>query len=147
MGDPANGIAGCIASNGTQRAEHGYTSHPGGRERNEAARVDRRGRSTNVLLDRNNRRVTTPCSRASREQNFVRLLFLLDRAGAPAGEELDRGVLETFAIEGATPMRRQIHQLRPDGREPAPSERAFIETLCSCCAVSVAGSTVASAAA
>jgi len=61
-------------------------------------------------------------------------------------EEVDRGVLETFAIEGAAPMRRQIHLLRPDGREPAPSERAFIETLCSCCAVSVAGCTVAPAA-
>ena len=47
-----------------------------------------------------------------------------------------------FRIEGAAPMRRSVYLLRPDGREPTPSERAFIQTLCSCCAVSVAGCTV-----
>jgi molybdate transport repressor ModE-like protein len=57
-------------------------------------------------------------------------------------EELGRGELETFAIEGAAPMLRAIHLLRPDGRDPAPAERAFIETLCSCCAASVAGCAV-----
>jgi molybdate transport repressor ModE-like protein len=31
-------------------------------------------------------------------------------------EEIERGVLESFAIEGAAPMRRAIHLLRPDGR-------------------------------
>ena len=41
-------------------------------------------------------------------------------------------------------MRRSIHLLRPDDREPTPSERAFIATLSDCCAVSVAGCTVAS---
>jgi DNA-binding transcriptional LysR family regulator len=57
-------------------------------------------------------------------------------------EELGRGELEAFTIEGAGPMRRSVYLLRPDGREPVPAERAFIETLCSCCAVSVAGCTV-----
>src|SRR4051812_19933337 len=54
-------------------------------------------------------------------------------------EELDRGDLVSFRLEDAEPMRRSIYLLRPDGRDPTPSERAFIETLCSCCAVSVAG--------
>jgi molybdate transport repressor ModE-like protein len=58
-------------------------------------------------------------------------------------EELERGELESFAIHGAEPMRRSIHLLRPDGREPTPAERAFIATLCSCCAASVAGCAVA----
>jgi molybdate transport repressor ModE-like protein len=48
-------------------------------------------------------------------------------------EELDRGELETFAVEGAEPMRRTVYLLRPDGRDPVPAERAFIETLGSCC--------------
>jgi molybdate transport repressor ModE-like protein len=56
-------------------------------------------------------------------------------------EEIGRGELEAFAVEGAAPMRRLIHLLRPDGREPSPAERAFIDTLCSCCAASVAGCT------
>jgi molybdate transport repressor ModE-like protein len=56
-------------------------------------------------------------------------------------EELARGELESFAVEGAAPMRRSVYLLRPDGREPVPAERAFIETLCSCCAASVAGCT------
>ena len=54
-------------------------------------------------------------------------------------EELDRGDLVSFQLEDAEPMRRSVYLLRPDGRDPTPSERAFIETLCSCCAVSVAG--------
>jgi molybdate transport repressor ModE-like protein len=54
-------------------------------------------------------------------------------------EELGRGELDAFTVDGAGPMRRSVHLLRPDGREPVPAERAFIETLCSCCAVSVAG--------
>ena len=58
-------------------------------------------------------------------------------------EELERGELEAFEIAGAGAMRRAIYLLRPDGREPVPAERAFIQTLCSCCAVSVAGCTVA----
>ena len=57
-------------------------------------------------------------------------------------EELERGELETFSIEGVGPMERSVYLLRPDGREPVPAERAFIQTLCSCCAASVAGCTV-----
>jgi len=57
-------------------------------------------------------------------------------------EELERGELEAFEVAGAGAMRRSVYLLRPDGREPVPAERAFIETLCSCCAVSVAGCTV-----
>jgi molybdate transport repressor ModE-like protein len=56
-----------------------------------------------------------------------------------AEDELGRGDLVAFQVEGAEPMRRSIQLLRPDGREPTPSERAFIQTLCSCCAASVAG--------
>jgi molybdate transport repressor ModE-like protein len=54
-------------------------------------------------------------------------------------DELARGDLVSFEVEGADPMRRSVYLLRPDGRDPTPSERAFIQTLCSCCAVSVAG--------
>lgn len=54
-------------------------------------------------------------------------------------EELERGDLVSFQLDGAEPMRRSVYLLRPDGREPTPSERAFIQTLCSCCAVSIAG--------
>ena len=57
-------------------------------------------------------------------------------------DELARGDLVSFRLEGAEPMRRSVYLLRPDGRDPTPSERAFIQTLCSCCAVSVAGCTV-----
>ena len=58
-------------------------------------------------------------------------------------EELDRGELAAFEVAGAGPMQRSVYLLRSDGREPVPAERAFIQTLCSCCAVSVAGCTVA----
>lgn len=58
-------------------------------------------------------------------------------------EELDRGELEAFTVRGAGPMRRSFYLLRPDGGDPTPSERAFIQTLCSCCATSVAGCTAA----
>src|ERR687886_2956866 len=57
-------------------------------------------------------------------------------------DELDRGELVAFRLEGAEAMRRLVFLLRPDGRDATPSERAFIETLCSCCATSVAGCTV-----
>ena len=56
-------------------------------------------------------------------------------------EEIARGELDGFRVEGAEAMRRSVFLLRPDGRDPTPSERAFIETLCSCCGVSVAGCT------
>src|SRR5919204_2986816 len=54
-------------------------------------------------------------------------------------DEIDRDELVGFRIEGAEPMRRSIHLLRPDDRDPTPSERAFIATLGDCCSVSVAG--------
>jgi molybdate transport repressor ModE-like protein len=56
-------------------------------------------------------------------------------------DEVARGDLVAFQVEGAEPMRRSVYLLRPDGREPTPAERAFIETLCSCCSASVAGCT------
>jgi len=48
-------------------------------------------------------------------------------------EELERGELESFTVEGAGSMQRSIYLLRPDGRDPVPAERAFIHTLGSCC--------------
>ena len=36
-------------------------------------------------------------------------------------------------MEGAGSMQRSVYLLRPDGREPVPAERAFIDTLGSCC--------------
>jgi molybdate transport repressor ModE-like protein len=59
-------------------------------------------------------------------------------------DELERGELVSFRIDGAEPMRRSIHLLLPDDRDSTPSERAFIATLSDCCAVSVAGCTVKS---
>jgi DNA-binding transcriptional LysR family regulator len=56
-------------------------------------------------------------------------------------DELARGELVAFRVESAEPLRRSVYLLRPDGREPVPSERAFIETLCSCCSASIAGCT------
>jgi molybdate transport repressor ModE-like protein len=56
-------------------------------------------------------------------------------------DELRRGELVSFQLERAEPMRRSVYLLRPDGRRATPSERAFIQTLCSCCSASVAGCT------
>ena len=56
-------------------------------------------------------------------------------------DELARGELASFAVDGSEPMRHPVHLLRPEGRDSTPSERVFIETLCSCCAASVAGCT------
>lgn len=58
-----------------------------------------------------------------------------------AEDELRRGELVDFEVAGAGPMRRSVYLLRPDGRDPTRAERAFIETLCSCCDASVAGCT------
>src|SRR5438067_1734174 len=55
---------------------------------------------------------------------------------------LERGELVSFRIEGAEPMARSIHLLLPDDRDSTPSERAFIDTLSDCCAVSITGCTV-----
>lgn len=57
-------------------------------------------------------------------------------------DELERGELVSFRIEGAKPMRRSIYLLLPDDRDATPAERAFIATLSDCCAVSIAGCTV-----
>jgi molybdate transport repressor ModE-like protein len=57
-------------------------------------------------------------------------------------DEVERGELVSFRIEGTDPMRRSIYLLSPDDREPTPSERAFIATLSDCCSVSIAGCTV-----
>jgi LysR family transcriptional regulator, low CO2-responsive transcriptional regulator len=54
-------------------------------------------------------------------------------------DEIERGELSSFRIEGSEPMRRSIHLLLPDDRDLTPSERAFITTLSECCAVKVAG--------
>lgn len=47
-------------------------------------------------------------------------------------EELGRGELVAFGLEGAEPMRRAIQLLRPDGREPSAAEVAFVETFRTC---------------
>ena len=61
-------------------------------------------------------------------------------------DEIARGQLVEFRIEGAERMERAVYLLRPDGREPTAAERAFIQTLCNCCSTSVAGCTTAKAA-
>jgi molybdate transport repressor ModE-like protein len=66
-------------------------------------------------------------------------------SGLVVEDELERGELETFKIEGSKGMSRSIQLLRPTRREMTPSERAFVQTLCSCCSVSVAGCTAGSA--
>jgi molybdate transport repressor ModE-like protein len=63
-----------------------------------------------------------------------------------AEDEIGRGELEGFTVQGAGSMGRSVYLVRPDGRELSPSERAFVTTLCSCCATSVAGCTVPAAA-
>jgi molybdate transport repressor ModE-like protein len=60
-------------------------------------------------------------------------------------DEVVRGDVVRFRLEGAEPMRRSIYLLRADGRDPSPSERAFIHTLDACCSAIVAGCTVAPA--
>jgi molybdate transport repressor ModE-like protein len=61
-------------------------------------------------------------------------------------DELKRGELVSFRLEGSEPMSRPIHLLRPDDRDPTPSERAFIATLSDCCAVSLDGCTASASA-
>jgi LysR family transcriptional regulator, low CO2-responsive transcriptional regulator len=61
-------------------------------------------------------------------------------------DEIARGQLVEFRIEGADRMQREVYLLGPDGREPTAAERAFIQTLCNCCSTSVAGCTTAKAA-
>jgi molybdate transport repressor ModE-like protein len=53
-------------------------------------------------------------------------------------DEIERGDLVSFRVEGAEPMRRSIYLLLPD-RDSTHAERAFIATLSDCCAVRIAG--------
>jgi molybdate transport repressor ModE-like protein len=57
-------------------------------------------------------------------------------------DELTRGEVESFAVEGAGPLRRSIYLLSPNDRDATPSERAFVATLSDCCAVTVTGCVV-----
>ena len=59
-------------------------------------------------------------------------------------DELRRGELVLFQLEGVERMARKVELLRPEGRELTPSERAFVVTLCSCCDAQVAGCTAGS---
>ena len=52
-------------------------------------------------------------------------------------DEIERGELVGFGLEGAQPMRRSIYLLLPADRDPTPSERAFIATISDCCAVTM----------
>jgi molybdate transport repressor ModE-like protein len=54
-------------------------------------------------------------------------------SGLVVAEELARGELEAFTVDGAPAMRHAIFLLRADGRDPVPAERAFIESLNTCC--------------
>jgi DNA-binding transcriptional LysR family regulator len=54
-------------------------------------------------------------------------------------DEVARGELVSFGVEGGPRMSRSIYLLQPDDRESTPAERAFIDTLGDCCAVSVSG--------
>jgi molybdate transport repressor ModE-like protein len=54
-------------------------------------------------------------------------------------DEIARGELESFRVDGIEPIRRAIYLLRPDDRDPTPAERAFIATLSDCCAVRISG--------
>src|ERR671936_2865 len=54
-------------------------------------------------------------------------------------DEVARGELTAFRVEGTDAMRRSIYLLLPDDRDSTPAERAFIATLGDCCAVSVSG--------
>jgi molybdate transport repressor ModE-like protein len=59
-------------------------------------------------------------------------------------DELARGELEGFGVEGVPAIRRSVQVLRPDGRDFTPTERAFVETLSSCCADRFPGCVVGS---
>ncbi len=56
-------------------------------------------------------------------------------------DELRRGEVVSFRLQGAERMPRRVQLLRPEGRDLTPSERAFVGTLCSCCDAQVAGCT------
>jgi LysR family transcriptional regulator, low CO2-responsive transcriptional regulator len=56
-----------------------------------------------------------------------------------ARDEVERGELVEFRIDGSEPMRRSIHLLLPADRDPTPPERAFISSLNECCAATIDG--------
>ena len=58
-------------------------------------------------------------------------------------DEVGRGELVSFGIEGVETMRHSIYLMLPDDRDMTPAERAFVATLSDCCSVSIAGCTVA----
>ena len=60
----------------------------------------------------------------------------LEPVGSP-----DREIRALSRLEGAKPMMRSVQLLRPEGRDPTPSERAFMATLGDCCSVTIAGCT------
>lgn len=115
--------------------------------------VRERGSSTRSVADRHLGRAgyrPTKCWELDSSEAIKRSV----RAGLGIGfvsrrvveEELERGELEAFTVDSVGPMSRSVYLLRPDGRDPLPAERAFIETLCSCCSASVAGCAVQPAA-
>jgi DNA-binding transcriptional LysR family regulator len=57
-------------------------------------------------------------------------------------DEVERGDLASFRLDGTEPMRQSIYLLLPADRDLTPAERAFVTTLSECCAVSIAGCTV-----
>lgn len=54
-----------------------------------------------------------------------------------AEEEIERGKLAPFLVEGTAAPARPIHLLRPHDRHLTPAERAFIATLTDCCGATV----------
>ena len=58
-------------------------------------------------------------------------------------DELERGELVSFRLDGVEPMRRSIYLLMPGDRDSTPSERAFIAALSDCCSVTISGCAVA----
>jgi molybdate transport repressor ModE-like protein len=111
------------------------------------------GSSTRAVADRYLARVRyRPANRWELDSNEA--IKRSVRAGLGIGfvsrlvvaDELERSELESFGIEGSEPMRRSIYLLRPDDRDSTPSERAFIQTLSDCCAVTVAGCVATTAA-
>jgi LysR family transcriptional regulator, low CO2-responsive transcriptional regulator len=108
--------------------------------------VRERGSSTRAVADRQLARVGyRPAKRWELDSNEA--IKRSVEAGLGIGfvsrmvvaDELERGELVEFRVEGAERMRRAVYLLRPDGRDPTAAERAFIQTLCNCCSASVAG--------
>jgi molybdate transport repressor ModE-like protein len=69
--------------------------------------------------------------RASLGVGFVSTLVIAD--------EVEREELEVFEVERVGAMQRSVYLLRPDGRDPVPAERAFIDTLSTCCKAAIVG--------